>query len=119
MQQLLRPHKHPHPQGATQGAIADLSQAIAINQQYANAYTNHSATKLDLGDKQGAIADLSQAIAINPQNAYTYNSRGAAKFALGDKQGACTDYKKSVSLGLQLTAQWLQSDGGAWCRNMP
>ena len=105
--------------GDKQGAIADFNQAIAINPQDANAYYNRGNAKDDLGDKQGAIADYNQAIAINPQDALAYNNRGNAKDALGDKQGACLDYKKAISLGNQSTAQWLQSDGRAWCRNMP
>jgi len=105
--------------GDYQGAIADWSQAIAINPQDADAYGNRGNAKLALGDKKGAIADTSQAIAINPQGPFFYNVRGNAKSALGDKQGACVDYKKSISLGYDQIAQWLQSDDGAWCRNMP
>jgi len=59
-----------------------------------------------------------KAITINPQYALAYNNRGNAKYGLGDQQGACADYKKAVSLGHQSTAQWLNSAGGAWCRNM-
>jgi len=105
--------------GDKQGAIADYGQALAINPQYAIAYNNRSIAKSALGDKQGAIADCNQAIAINPQFAIAYSNRGVVKSALGDKQGACFDYKKAASLGHQSTASWLQSDGGAWCRNMP
>ena len=105
--------------GDEQGAIADYNQALAINPQYAYPYNNRGNAKLSLGDKQGAIADYNQALAINPQFAYAYNGRGIAKSDLGDKQGACADYRKAVFLGNQLTAQWLQTDDGAWCRNMP
>jgi len=105
--------------GDKQGAIADYNQAIAINPQDANAYNNRGYTKYELGDKQGAIADYNQAIAINPQESIAYANLGNAKSDLGDKQGACTDFKKAIALGDQSTAQWLQSYGGAWCRNMP
>ena len=105
--------------GDKQGAIADYSQAIAINPQIDFAYNNRGNVKSDLGDYQGAIADYSQAIVINPQKASRYKNRGAARFYLGDRRGACSDYKKAESLGSQLIAEWLQSDGGAWCRSMP
>ncbi|MDP6321101.1 MAG: hypothetical protein QF750_01950, partial [Prochlorococcaceae cyanobacterium ETNP14_MAG_5] len=64
-------------------------------------------------------ADYNKTIAINPQYALAYNNRGNAKgIGLGDDQGACADYKKAASLGHQSAAQWLNSEGGAWCRNM-
>ncbi len=59
-----------------------------------------------------------KAIAINPEYANAYNKRGWAKLQLGDEQGAFADYKKAASLGHQPTAQWLNSEGGAWCPNM-
>ena len=73
----------------------------------------------DLGEKQGAIADYSQALSINPKNAEAYNNRGIAKDELGNKEGACMDYKKAIAQGSQSTAQWLQTEAGAWCRDMP
>jgi tetratricopeptide (TPR) repeat protein len=105
--------------GDKRGAIADYDQAIAIDPKAAFAYNNRGNAKFDLGDKRGAIADYDQAIAIDPRYAFAYNNRGLAKSDLGDEQGACRDYKKAVSLGHRSTAQWLVSDDGAWCRNMP
>jgi len=105
--------------GDNQGAMTDFNQAIAIYPQYAVAYRNRGIHKYGLGDKHGAIADYNQAIAINPQYALAYSNRGIAKSDLGDNQGACYDYRKASSLGQQSIAQWLQSEGGAWCRNMP
>ena len=55
---------------------------------------------------------------IYPQYAGAYANHGVAKHGLGDQQGACADYKKAVSLGDQGTTQWLNSENGAWCRNM-
>ena len=104
--------------GGERDVIKLAGEALATRQS-AEAYFYRAYAKDDLGDKQGAIADLSQAIAINPRDANVYYNRGNAKFDLGDKQGACLDYKKAASLGAPATAQWLNSDGGAWCRNMP
>jgi len=105
--------------GDKQGAIADYNQAIAINSQDADAFNNRGTSKYDLGDKQGAIADYNQAITINPQYANAFKNRGNVKYDLGNSRDACTDYRKAIALGHQSTAQWLQSDGGAWCRTMP
>ncbi len=104
--------------GDFKGAIADYTKAIEINPQYADAYNNRGAAKYSLKDTQGAIADYNKAIEINPQLALAYYNRGNAKHGLRDQPGACADYKKAVSLGDQGTAQWLNSEGGAWCRNM-
>lgn len=75
--------------GDMQAAIADYSQAIAINPQDAISYYNRANVKSDLGDKEGAVADYSQAIAFNPQDASVYHNRGNTKLALGDNQGDC------------------------------
>ena len=69
-------------------------------------------------DHQGAIADYSKAIAIYPQYANAYSNRGNAKFSLSDQKGACADFKAAVSLGHQGGVQFLNSQNGAWCRNM-
>jgi len=104
--------------GDKQGAIADYSQSIAINPHNAKAYNNRGVVKAKLGDNKGAIADYNVAIAINPLFEEAYSNRGNAKFALGEKRSACCDYKQAVSLGNKSTAQWLQSNDGAWCRDM-
>ena len=91
----------------------------AAHAQSAADYVNAGIEKGKRGDFKGAIADYNKAIDINPQYAFAYNNRGLAKYyGLGDQQGACADFKKAVSLGDQSTAQWLNSEGGAWCRNM-
>jgi lipoprotein NlpI len=84
--------------GDKEGAIADYSQAIAINPQRADAYNERGNVKLELGDKQGAVVDYNQAIAISPQEGGFYLSRGEAKSALGDRQGAIADFTRVVSL---------------------
>ena len=105
--------------GDFQGAIADFNKALAINPQDAYIYfDNRAGAKIELGDYQGAISDTSKTIEIDPKYKNAYERRGIAKQSLGDDRGACADYKKAVSLGDQSTAQWLNSKGGAWCRNM-
>ena len=107
-----------YEKGNYQGAITDYNEAIEINPQYAAAYCTRGVAKVKLEDYQGAIPDYNKAIEIDPQDALAYNNRANAKYRLGDQQGACPDYKKAVSLGNQGTAQCLNSEGGAWCRNM-
>ena len=104
--------------GDLQGAIADFNKALIIDPQSARAYYYRGIAKSYLKNHQGAIADYNKAIEINPQYANAYANSSIAKEKQGDLQGSCSDAKKAVSLGHQGTAQWLNSEGGAWCRNM-
>ncbi len=84
-----------------QEAIADYTQAITINPQYALAYNNRGLAKSNLGDKAGAIADYTQAITINPQYALAYYNRGLAKYESEDKTGAIADYTQAITINPQ------------------
>ena len=55
------------------------------------------------------------AIKIGSNHANAYNNLANSKFALADRGGACVDWNKAASLGIETTAQWLQSESGAWC----
>jgi tetratricopeptide (TPR) repeat protein len=105
--------------GDNLGAIDDYTQAIAVDPRDADYYGNRGVARSDLGDRLGAINDYSQALTIAPQDALLYNNRAVAKEETGDRQGACSDYKKAASLGLIRTSQALETEAGAWCRNMP
>jgi tetratricopeptide (TPR) repeat protein len=80
------------------GAIADLTEAIRLNPNYAQAYYNRGLARSELGDKQGAIADYNTAIKINPNLAQAYLNRGVARSELGDKQGAIADYNSAIKI---------------------
>ena len=101
-----------------QGAIADYNKAIEIDPKYATAYNNRGWSKYLQGDFQDALKDANKALAINPNNGATLDTLGLAKHALGQDKSACKDLKKASSLGYQGTSQYLQSEDGAWCRNM-
>ena len=59
-------------------AIADYSQAIRLNPDYAEAYNNRGLAYSLTGKTEmaNAIADYSQAIKLRPTYAYAYNNRG-------------------------------------------
>ena len=106
-------------ESATAWATATVVLSTQTAQaQSADDYLNRGNSKYHRRDYQGAITDFNKAIEINPQYANAYSNRGIAKRKLGDDRGGCADYKKAVSLGLDMTAQYLNSEGGAWCRNM-
>ena len=80
------------------GAIIDLTKAIAINPKYEEAYVVRAEAKYNLENYKGAIADLTDAIDINPKCAEAYYNRGIAKKELRDIAGEIADYSKAIEL---------------------
>jgi tetratricopeptide (TPR) repeat protein len=80
------------------GAIADYTQAIKINPNYADAYNNRGLAKYQLGDIENAIIDFSRAIEIDPAHTDAYSNRGAARDERGDYAGAIADYDRVIEL---------------------
>ncbi|MGE0638023.1 MAG: pilus assembly protein PilF, partial [Bacteroidia bacterium] len=54
-------------------SISDYSQAIAINDEFAQAYLNRGNAKFKLNDKQGACEDWSKASELGYPNANNEN----------------------------------------------
>jgi tetratricopeptide (TPR) repeat protein len=79
-------------------AIADLTKAIEIDPEYADAYNQRGITFGRNGDFARAIADQSKAIEINPAFALAYNSRGYTNQQQKDYDRALADYNKAIEL---------------------
>ena len=82
----------------TDGAMSDYSQAIQIDPQNAEAYTNrgtllHSRNELDL-----AIKDFNEAIRLNPKYSMAFWSWGNAYRSKGDIDHARKDYTEALAL---------------------
>ncbi len=82
------------------------------------AYTNRGFAKEKLGDFEGAISDYDKAIENDSTMYEPYLNRGRSHYFLNNPKNACLDFKKAVSLGDTATRTWLNSAGGAWCRNL-
>lgn len=104
-----RLHLPKEPEDYAQAAIADFTQAIAINATYAEAYTQRGLVHLnELGQVQAAAADLDQALRINPTYGEGYRVRGEAIFARNgdlhpgereaDLQQALADLNQAIRL---------------------
>ena len=80
-------------------AIADYTEAIRLNPDYAEAYNNRGFIHNMKGDYDDAIADYTEAIRLNPKNPNCYCNRGIAYENKDDFACANVDYQKYIELG--------------------
>jgi tetratricopeptide (TPR) repeat protein len=85
-------------EGETEGAIADYSIAIELDQTYAKAYHDRGTAKNKVGDFQGAVYDYRMAVTYDPGMVQGYNNMGDAKRQIGDYQGAERDYTVAINI---------------------
>ena len=80
-------------------AIADYTQAIQLNPNFAEAYIGRAICKGELNDHNGAIADNTQAIKLNPNHLQmVFYNRGISKNYLKDYYGAISDFTKAIEI---------------------
>jgi tetratricopeptide (TPR) repeat protein len=80
------------------GALADFTEALRVNPNFATAYANRGAVRAQLGDYQGAVDDSTQALRIDPSLVAAYLNRSAARARLGDYRGAIEDGDQALRL---------------------
>jgi tetratricopeptide (TPR) repeat protein len=85
-------------QESLEGEIADLTEEIAANPDFYQAYNNRGVARYRLEDYQGAIEDFSRAIDLAPDSALSYNNRGLAKVKTKDLDGAVKDFTRAIDL---------------------
>jgi tetratricopeptide (TPR) repeat protein len=85
-------------QGLTDQAIADHTQAIALNPNDASHYYNRGNEYIDKKLPDQAIADYTQAIALKPDYASAYGNRGIAYSDKNLEDQALADYNKAIAL---------------------
>ncbi len=83
--------------GDRSGAIAALSQAIALVPEFVAAYNSRGLLKQAAGDIPGAIRDFDAANRIEPDNAGVLNNRGYVKLAKHDLDGALADFDAAIA----------------------
>ena len=79
-------------------ALADFSEAIRLDPEYASAYYNRGITYDDLGQYEQALADYTEAIRLNPKYATAYHNRGYTHDNLGQYEQALADYTEAIRL---------------------
>ncbi|MBE9183303.1 tetratricopeptide repeat protein [Microcoleus sp. LEGE 07076] len=93
-------------QGDKTGAIADYTQAIALNASDAETFYKRANARYDTGATDQAIQDYTEAIKVNPSHAKAIYNRGLARLETGDKRGAAEDFTQVLRLS--------PSDGDAY-----
>ena len=80
------------------GAIADFTKAIQLDQKEAKGYANRAYARQLKKDVAGALADYNRALELDPQNADSYYARGNLKAENHDLNGAIADYDRTIEL---------------------
>ena len=93
-------------QGQHEEAIAEYDEAIQLNPQYVDAYTNRGIAHQNLGQYERAIQDYDEAIRLNPKDTLAYNNRGSVYHTLGQLQRAIQDYDEAIRLDPQLAGAY-------------
>jgi len=77
-------------------AIAEYTEAIRIDPNYADAYGNRGIAYARKNDYNRAIADLTEAIRLNPESANGYFNRGLAYYDRGVVSANISDYDNAI-----------------------
>ncbi len=88
-------------------AIADYSQAIALDAKDAIAYNGRGGAYLREDDFNRALTDFNEAIAIDAKYAAAYNNRGTLYKAKHDNDAAIADYSQAIALDPQSTIPFI------------
>ena len=87
-----------HRAGDTDGAIAEYTRALELDENLAQAYNNRGVAYLSQSNYQSAVSDFSRSIKINPNEADTYSNRGNAYRALKKFDEAIADHNRALEL---------------------
>jgi tetratricopeptide (TPR) repeat protein len=79
-------------------AIADYTQALAIDPDNAKAYIARAEVLRDHGEYDRAIEDCNEAVRLRPNEFHGYALRGVLLEMKGEKDKAIADYRRALSL---------------------
>jgi tetratricopeptide (TPR) repeat protein len=77
-------------------AITNFTEAIALDDKFAAAYSNRCLVYIQLGKYTKAAEDCTAALQFNPDNREAYLNRGLAYYRLGNYQAAISDYNQVI-----------------------
>jgi tetratricopeptide (TPR) repeat protein len=79
-------------------SIADYTEVILLDPEYALAYNNRGIAYAEMGDYEQAIADYTEAIRLDPKCVLAYNNRGIVYAEMGEYELAIADYTEVIRL---------------------
>ncbi|HRH65582.1 MAG TPA: tetratricopeptide repeat protein [Bacteroidia bacterium] len=79
-------------------ALADLNQAVSIDENYLDAYEFRALLKLHNEDRSGALSDYSILKSKDPKNDFYFISSARAQREVGDYNKAVRDYESALQL---------------------
>jgi len=106
MDEYLESSKEYFRRGNLSLAISDLTKAIEINPDYADAYNNRGFVYIQQGNLPQAISDFNKAIEINPNFADAYSNRGSVYGMQGNLTQAIFDYNKAIEINPNYAAAY-------------
>jgi tetratricopeptide (TPR) repeat protein len=93
-------------EGDARQALQELTKAVELDPDYADARVNRGIAYQALGALDDARHDFDQAIALEPDVAGHYFRRGVVSRLLGRTEDAIADYQKAVQLQPALANAW-------------
>ncbi len=84
--------------GLLDKALKSYTEAIELDQNYAEAYNNRGVAYAEKSEYDRAIKDYNKAIELDPNNAKAYSNRGVAYAEKGEYDRAIKDYNKAIEL---------------------
>lgn len=85
-------------QGDTDRALVDLTQAIRLDPNAAQAYHERAAAWLQKRDVERAVADCEEALRLDPQYVPAYITRALARSSQGDQDQALADLNEALRI---------------------
>ena len=88
-------------------AVYDLTKAIEIDPNYADAYHWRALVKMFIDDNSSALRDINKTLQLLPNDKVALTTLGLVKMSLKDMKGACDAWRKSSELGWENAKKWV------------
>jgi tetratricopeptide (TPR) repeat protein len=95
-------------QGAVEGALADLNEALKLDPKNSGSLIERSRCRVAQGtDLAAALADADEAVRLDPNNPFAYGQRAAVRSARGEWADGRKDLDEGLRLGPNVAALYV------------